>query len=576
MSNTNTEVLTTAYEKLQGAITQSNTVLPKLEEAVKNADLSNYAKASDLEEKANKSDVNTANARIDSFTSLASGSTTGDAELIDARINSDGLIFENTGGNIRELGSALNKILQYYMLMSKNIIGTIFVTGAIKNGTGVLDADNYPTWESTDFIKVKPSAKYTLSRSGVSTLISSGAFYDASKNFISGFSSVSTVEALSNAHFLRLSISNTTYPLSTSQYQLEEGEIATEYHTVNYCEPLITKPYDGYEIILPSKIYCVVGKEMNIYYSNILYGLNSEKVQKISIDETPDSKLGSNTKKYLNRVKWLPEEQYSLEKNFYCYPYNLVENISKSTKMISIPQNTGNANLTCLIIGDSKIAREKVVDEFVKNFNNDNINISLIGTKQTKAGNHHEGYSGMTAQWFCGSESPFYNSTTSKFDFSNYMSTNNYTNVDYVFINLGTNDTIYSAETFISYLETMITSIHEFDSNIKIMLGMAESIYLGEQNEFSKVKTMLEQKKALINNFDGKETDNIFLVPLYLNQDSYEDFAFGEIAMSVRDGVEGTGKTVRKCLDYVHQSDVGYGKCADVMYYTLKGVNLYY
>lgn len=34
MSNTNTEVLTTAYEKLQGAITQSNTVLPKLEEAV--------------------------------------------------------------------------------------------------------------------------------------------------------------------------------------------------------------------------------------------------------------------------------------------------------------------------------------------------------------------------------------------------------------------------------------------------------------------------------------------------------------------------------------------------------------
>ena len=50
MSNTNTEVLTTAYEKLQGAITQSNTVLPKLEEAVKNADLSNYAKASDLED----------------------------------------------------------------------------------------------------------------------------------------------------------------------------------------------------------------------------------------------------------------------------------------------------------------------------------------------------------------------------------------------------------------------------------------------------------------------------------------------------------------------------------------------
>lgn len=37
MSNTNTEVLTTAYENLQKAITQANTVLPKLEEAIETA-----------------------------------------------------------------------------------------------------------------------------------------------------------------------------------------------------------------------------------------------------------------------------------------------------------------------------------------------------------------------------------------------------------------------------------------------------------------------------------------------------------------------------------------------------------
>ena len=57
MSNTNTEVLTTAYEKLQGAITQSNTVLPKLEEAVEKGNLDNYATVSQLEEKANKSEI---------------------------------------------------------------------------------------------------------------------------------------------------------------------------------------------------------------------------------------------------------------------------------------------------------------------------------------------------------------------------------------------------------------------------------------------------------------------------------------------------------------------------------------
>lgn len=53
MSNTNTEVLTTAYEKLQGALTQANTVLPELEEAVEKGNLDNYATTSQLEEKAN-------------------------------------------------------------------------------------------------------------------------------------------------------------------------------------------------------------------------------------------------------------------------------------------------------------------------------------------------------------------------------------------------------------------------------------------------------------------------------------------------------------------------------------------
>ncbi len=57
MSNTNTEVLTTAYEKLQGAITQANTVLPELEEAVEKGNLDNYATVSQLEDIAKDTDI---------------------------------------------------------------------------------------------------------------------------------------------------------------------------------------------------------------------------------------------------------------------------------------------------------------------------------------------------------------------------------------------------------------------------------------------------------------------------------------------------------------------------------------
>ncbi len=114
MSNTNTEVLTTAYEKLQGALTQANTVLPPLQEAIEKGNLDNYATTSDLEEKANKVDLQTQKARIDNFTTLAEGSTTGDAELIDGRVGADGITYSNIGGAIRnQIGNINNSIDNY-------------------------------------------------------------------------------------------------------------------------------------------------------------------------------------------------------------------------------------------------------------------------------------------------------------------------------------------------------------------------------------------------------------------------------------------------------------------------------
>lgn len=61
MSNTNTEVLTTAYENLQKAITQANKVLPNLEEAVEKGNLDNYATISQLEEKVDDIQIGTRN-----------------------------------------------------------------------------------------------------------------------------------------------------------------------------------------------------------------------------------------------------------------------------------------------------------------------------------------------------------------------------------------------------------------------------------------------------------------------------------------------------------------------------------
>lgn len=61
-----------------------------------------------LEQKANETDLVIERARITNLATLATGSTTGDAELIDGRVGSDGTTYANIGAAIRGQASKLN------------------------------------------------------------------------------------------------------------------------------------------------------------------------------------------------------------------------------------------------------------------------------------------------------------------------------------------------------------------------------------------------------------------------------------------------------------------------------------
>ena len=56
-----------------------------------------------LDNKANDTDLKVLETRMDTFTSLKEDSTTGDAELIDSRLDSSGNVFDNVGKNIRNI-----------------------------------------------------------------------------------------------------------------------------------------------------------------------------------------------------------------------------------------------------------------------------------------------------------------------------------------------------------------------------------------------------------------------------------------------------------------------------------------
>ena len=115
------EELTTVNKNVKGAINEVNAQYKDIvkqtmteEERTKLNSLNNY------DDTTIKNDIQTQKARIDSFTSLKEGSTTGDAELIDARIDTDGNTYSNLGNAIRNKTAYLENLLKKSNIVIKS------------------------------------------------------------------------------------------------------------------------------------------------------------------------------------------------------------------------------------------------------------------------------------------------------------------------------------------------------------------------------------------------------------------------------------------------------------------------
>lgn len=97
LSSEQGKILNQNINKLSNKVQTQQTIIEEVTEQMDKIDI----------KKANEVDLNTLKTRMDGFSSLPEGSTTGDAELIDGRVSNDGVKFENIGGNIRSLANVL-------------------------------------------------------------------------------------------------------------------------------------------------------------------------------------------------------------------------------------------------------------------------------------------------------------------------------------------------------------------------------------------------------------------------------------------------------------------------------------
>lgn len=154
-------------------------------------------------------------ARMDAFTRLNEGSTTGDAELADARVSFNGVEYQNVGSAVRNQITDVRKDLSVFSANTVNELyfdkfanlfdkNSAVLDKTPKRGTGqtMYDFSDTEGGFSSEIYKVEPGDKLTFSTAWITV-----NYYDASGNFLS-YTSANTISHIvpSDAAFMRFSV----------------------------------------------------------------------------------------------------------------------------------------------------------------------------------------------------------------------------------------------------------------------------------------------------------------------------------------------------------------------------------
>ena len=117
----------------------------------------------------------------------------------------------------------------------------------------------------------------------------------------------------------------------------------------------------------------------------------------------------------------------------------------------------------------------------------------------------------------------------------------------------------------------MINSIRAYNPNIRIFIGLCILPYSGNYStahnytQFMKAQRLALHER-LIEEYDERENEGIYVVPFNLTIDTEHDFKFEEKPLSHRNDTV----KVKYCTDVTHPSLVAYNKMADMCLWYIK------
>ena len=512
-------------------------------------------------------DVAAERTRIDN---LVAAGTVDDAELLDARVDHMGRLWGSAGAAVRGMTKDLDRMFDVYT--SPNLLNLEMLT----RNKGMSQSGR--EWDLvsvalTDYIQDSPGQVVVYQRSlsdGV-PIISPMRWvcaFDANKNVLSAFgagddgTSVTSYTVPDGVSFVRVTLGAYTDELNVNNAMIHLGTEVIPYEKFGTTRTVKIIPKSR-RAALPTKFYSLVGHPLYVYFRNVLdYNMANVNVRQYGI-------VGKQFKDHWEYTP-LTAGVYASALQVFNGDY---EELNCHDIRIFVKDTSVKNSSVALVIGDSTVDANLETQKMLELASDEDYSLTLLGTRGAGA-NKHEGRSGWTAFRYvneeesaAGVKNAFFNPASGAFDFSYYMSSQGYSAVDCVFLQLGIND-VFGAQTdeetaaaiakYMTNMEHIVNSIHNYDANIKVIInlivpsdadqdkfGMAYGV---TQTVWKFKKNTHEANLALIDRFD--DVANVYLSPFNAAID-----------------------TVRNMSGDVHPSAAGYKQLGAQMYSFMRAIN---
>ena len=338
------------------------------------------------------------------------------------------------------------------------------------------------------------------------------------------------------------------------------------------------------KFVLPQKVIAVVGHEWNLFYDNIIRGMDFGRYAvniKLVTGSVSNKKCFEKFFRILPQIGDIGSHTVTLQIIDKVYGIAVDEAIFE----LVVIADTAQTGKKVMFIGDSLTNAGVYAAEIQYNLSNGGI--VSVGTRQSTVTLNdisltvnHEGRSGWASydytrsvqQYKTDVSNPFWDGE--KFNFAYYMANANVDTPDIVCIGLGTN----GGSASIADIQTMVNSIHEYNNGIPVLISLITppagqdgcGYLVGMQNADLLKTDFLDVVESYINSYeDGDNTD---IVALYFQLDREHDFDVVNVSASARNP-----EIIPIQANNVHPSIYGYLHFADAYYnrilYTLTNIS---